>query len=196
MDNNLTEIVIVLDRSGSMASIAKDMAGGLDTFFEEQKKEPGKALVTLAQFDDKYEVIYSGVDLREVPKTKLEPRGWTALLDAVGKTINEVGSRLAATPEEKRPGKVLFLIITDGYENRSTEFTKKQVKDMIEHQTSKYSWQFVYLGANQDSFTEGLALGINTTANYVASVAGTKGMLGDVGLSTRRYRSNLGYTTK
>lgn len=116
MDQTHTEIVIVLDRSGSMQNIRSDMEGGLNRFFEEQKAEPGRCSVTLTQFDDEYEITYSGKDLREVPQVVLVPRGGTALLDALGRTINEVDQRLTDTPERDSPDRVIFVIVTDGEE--------------------------------------------------------------------------------
>ncbi len=193
MDLNHTEVIIVLDRSGSMVSIKSDMEGGLDQFFAEQKKEPGRCTVTLAQFDDKYEVVYSGRDLKDVPKAFLDPRGMTALLDAVGKTINEVGSRLAKTEEKDRPGRVIFLIITDGCENASREFSPKQVKTMIKEQTDKYNWLFVYLGANQDAFAEAGNLGILTARNFAANSVGTHALYDSLSRGVSDYRGGRGY---
>jgi len=193
MDLNHTEVIIVMDRSGSMEAIKSDMEGGLDQFFADQKKEPGRCTVTLTQFDDRYEVVYSGKDLKDVPKAALEPRGMTALLDAVGKTINEVGDRLAKTKEKDRPGRVIFLIVTDGCENASHEFSHAQVKKMIEEQTSKYNWLFVYLGANQDAFAEANKLGILIANNFVANSVGTQALYGNVSRGVSDYRGGRGY---
>ena len=193
MNQDHTEIIIVLDRSGSMNLIKNDMEGGLNQFFEEQKKEPGRATVTLTQFDTEYDVVYSGIDIQSVPKAELVPRGGTALLDAVGRTIHEVGSRLSKTPEADRPGRVIFLIITDGQENSSREFTSEQVKALIKEQIEKYSWQFVYLGANQDAFAEAGHLGINIAVNYKADSAGARGMTSGMSAGVKSYRKGKGY---
>ncbi len=193
MNDNHTEVIIVLDRSGSMQQIRGDMEGGLDRFFEEQRKLPGRCTVTLTQFNDHYEVVYAGRDIKDVPKAELVPAGNTALLDAIGRTINEVGKRLADMPEADRPGRVLFLIITDGQENASREFKRQDIKRSIEHQAEKYSWQFVYLGANQDSFSEAQMLGISVARNYVASAAGTSELMASVSKGTERYRGGGGY---
>jgi uncharacterized protein YegL len=168
MRKDLTEIVLVVDRSGSMASIRTDAEGGINTFIEQQQKEPGHANFTLVQFDTMYEFVHSGVPIRQVPHFTLEPRGSTALLDAVGRTINETGSRLAKMNEADRPGLVVFLIVTDGEENSSREFTREQIRKMIEHQQSVYNWQFTFLAANQDAFAEAGAMGIHQdgAANY------------------------------
>jgi hypothetical protein len=165
VDTEKTEIVVLVDRSGSMASVRADMEGGFNTFISKQKELPGKCSVTLAQFDDKYELVYQNKPLAEVPNLDLVPRGWTALLDAVGRTISEVGDRLRKTPEHKRPGKLLFMIITDGQENRSVEFKREKVKEMVKHQTDKYQWDFIFLGANQDAFLEAEKLGIFGTSS-------------------------------
>lgn len=187
------EIIVVLDRSGSMASIKEDMEGGFNTFIDEQRKLPGTATVTLAQFDDEYDIVYQARPLADVPKLQLIPRGWTALLDAVGRTIASVGERLEKTPEGDRPERVLFVVITDGEENRSKEFTNEKVREMVKHQTEKYSWQFVYIGANQDAFASAGAMGIAQAVNYAASAAGVRGMTANLGNSTRNYRSGQGY---
>jgi len=152
---------MVIDRSGSMESIRADAEGGINTFIQSQQKGAGEALFTLVQFDTEYEFVHRGVAIGEVPRYSLVPRGSTALLDAVGRAINETGSRLAALPEPERPGLVVFVIVTDGHENSSKEFTRDKIRQMIEHQQSVYQWQFTFLAANQDAFAEGATLGID-----------------------------------
>lgn len=179
MKKNLTELVFILDRSGSMYNLVEDTIGGFNSMIENQKKEPGEAYVTTVLFDDHYEILHDHVNLKELhPITDKEyyARGCTALLDAVGKTINYIGTRLNNTPESERPDKVIFVITTDGYENSSKEFTKIQIKDMIEHQQNKYSWTFIFLGANIDAVSEASNLGINTdfARTYIANENGTK----------------------
>lgn len=169
MNNALTDITLVVDRSGSMAAIREDAEGGINTFVAEQCKQSGEAMLTLVQFDTKYEFLYRGAPIREVAKYELLPRGSTALLDAIGRAIVETGARLARMPESERPGLVVFVITTDGQENASREFTKPQIKQMIEHQQQKYGWQFTFLGANQDAFAEAHAMGIRETG--VSNVA-------------------------
>jgi len=168
MRTDLTDITMVIDRSGSMDSIKTDAEGGINTFIESQKSEPGEALLTLVQFDTEYEFVHQGVPIGSVPKFKLVPRGSTALLDAVGRAISEAGTRLAAIEEAQRPGLVVFVIVTDGAENSSKEFTREKIREMIEHQQSAYKWQFTFLAANQDAFAEGASLGIAQagTAGY------------------------------
>lgn len=194
MRENLTEMVFVLDRSGSMSGLAADTIGGFNELIEKQKKLEGDAYVTTVLFDHEYEVLHDHVALGEVaPLTDKEyfARGSTALLDAVGRTINAVGARLAATPEEERPAHVVFVITTDGMENASREYTAKQVREMVEHQQQKYSWQFVFLGANMDAVSEADKLGISAShaANFTPSQRGVSMMysraLHDVVMCTR-----------
>ena len=160
MRTDLTDITMVIDRSGSMQSIQSDAEGGINSFIEQQKQEPGEANVTLVQFDTDYEFVHSGVPISQVSAFKLVPRGSTALLDAVGRAINETGARLAAMEESLRPGLVVFVIVTDGEENSSREFTRDQIRTMVEHQQSAYKWQFTFLAANQDAFAAGGSMGI------------------------------------
>lgn len=193
MKQGLTDIVVVLDRSGSMSRIKRDMEGGFDTFIAEQRKLPGEARVTLAQFDSRYESVYEGKSLAEVPPLVLEPRDMTALHDAVGRTIEATGRRLAALPDEERPERVLFVVITDGGENASTDFTGARVAEMVKHQTDKYNWQFVYIGANQDAIANAAAMNISVASNFVANAAGTSDMFGGVTRGVTSYRSGGGY---
>jgi len=158
--SDLADVTLVVDRSGSMSSIREDAEGGINTFVQEQAKQPGEALLTLVQFDTEYEFVHRAVSVSRVPHYKLVPRGNTALLDAVGRAINETGERLAKIPANDRPGLVVFVIVTDGQENSSKEFSKAKIKELIEHQQSKYNWQFTFLGANQDAFAEAGGLGI------------------------------------
>lgn len=168
MRNDLTDLTVVLDRSGSMASCQSDAEGGLNTFIEKQKATPGECLFTLVQFDTEYEFVHRGTPIQNVGRCTLEPRGSTALLDALGRAINETGQRLQAMDEAQRPGLVAFLVITDGQENASREFSKPQIKQMIEHQKSVYNWQFTFLGANQDAFVVAGSMGFPAAnvANY------------------------------
>ena len=161
MKQDFTDITLVVDRSGSMESIKSDAEGGINTFICEQAREPGEVLLTLVQFDTEYDFIHKGVPIQKVPRYKLVPRGSTALLDAVGRAINETGERLAKLPESDRPSLVIFVVMTDGHENSSHEFTKAQIKSMIEHQQQAYNWQFTFLGANQDAFAEASEIGID-----------------------------------
>ncbi len=160
MKTDLTDITLVVDRSGSMQDIRDDAEGGVNAFVERQAKEPGQALLTLVQFDTEYEFLHQGSLISQVPKYNLVPRGATALLDAVGRAINETGQRLSVMSEQDRPGLVVFVIVTDGYENSSKEFSKARIKEMIQHQQEKYGWHFTFLAADQDAFAEAREMGI------------------------------------
>lgn len=178
MKKNLTEMVFILDRSGSMSYLVDETIGGFNSMIESQKNEDGEAYVTTVLFDNYYELLHDHVNIADIePITRKEyyARGCTALLDAIGKTINNIGARLNDTPEEERPEKVIFVITTDGYENASREFTKAKIKEMIEHQQSKYSWVFMFLGANMDAVDEASSLGISASHShtYTASAEGT-----------------------
>ncbi len=170
MKTDLTDITLVIDRSGSMASIQSDAEGGVNSFITEQAKHPGEALLTLVQFDTEYEFLHRGVPIGKIPHFQLVPRGSTALLDAMGRAINETGERLAKLAEADRPGLVIVVIMTDGQENSSREFNREQIRKMVEHQQSKYNWRFIYLGANQDAFAEAQGMGIplSAAANFDA----------------------------
>ncbi len=163
-DCSLADITLVIDRSGSMRSVQAEAETGINAFIREQAAQRGRANLTLVQFDTEYEFIHRGVPIGEVPPYTLEPRGMTALLDAVGRAINDVGERLAALPEEARPGVVVFAVITDGHENSSREFSKAEVREMIAHQRNVYNWQFTFLGADAAAFDEASALGISPDA--------------------------------
>ena len=178
MKADLTDITLVVDRSGSMEEVREDAEGGVNAFIAEQSKEPGEALLTLVQFDTEYEFLHKGVPIAQVTKYQLTPRGMTALLDAVGRAINETGERLAKMDEAARPGLVVFVVMTDGLENSSKEFTKDRLKEMIERQQKEYHWHFTFLGANQDAFAEAGDMGIHAAgvANYdTAKGAGAYG---------------------
>ena len=179
MKENLTELVFILDRSGSMSGLETDTIGGFNSMLEKQKKESGEAFVTTVLFDDKYEVLHDRYDIKGVnllTEKEYYVRGSTALLDAIGITINNIGKALSDAKEEDRPGKVLFVIITDGMENSSREFSYEKVKKMVEHQKSKYAWDFIFLGANIDAIKTANSFGISAdmATNFVSDSAGTQ----------------------
>src|SRR5690554_1640502 len=149
MGSNLTEIIFLLDRSGSMGGLENDTIGGFNAFIEKQKQMNGKTIVTAVLFDHEYQLLWNGIGAEDAKLTSKEyyVRGTTALLDAVGKTILDVGRRLLTLPEEERPDKVIFVITTDGMENASREFTHQKVKELIKHQQERYNWEFIFLGA-------------------------------------------------
>jgi uncharacterized protein YegL len=160
--SDLTHLYFLLDRSGSMQSIKADTEGGFAAFVDEQRSSPdaGECRVTLTQFDNAYEVVYSGVPLADVPPLQLAPRGGTALLDAMGRLITDAGAALAALPEDERPGTVVVAVMTDGHENASTEWTHPAIKALVEQQTNDYRWQFLYMGADQDAIEVGASIGV------------------------------------
>lgn len=180
MNRNLTEIIFLLDRSGSMSGFEMDTIGGFNSFIEKQREAEGETLVTTVLFDDKYEILWNGIKAERAKITKKEyfVRGSTALLDAVGKTIIDVGLRLSNTSEEERPGKIIFVITTDGMENASREFTQAKVKELITHQQEKYNWEFIFLGANIDAAREADNIGIskNNAFKFEASNSGVRDM--------------------
>ena len=178
MMKNLTEIVFILDRSGSMAGLEDDTIGGFNAMIEKQKNEEGDAFVSTILFDNYIEVIHDRVDIRKVrPMTRRDyyVRGCTALLDAVGRTIRHIGNVHKYAREEERPEKTLFVITTDGMENASREYSYERVRRMIEHEKEKYGWEFIFLGANIDAAREAARFGIteDRAVNYHADSVGT-----------------------
>lgn len=193
MNKNLTDINVVLDRSGSMITVAKDTIGGYNTFLKTQQEADGEAVLTLVQFDDKYEIVYEGKNIKDVPPLTSEtfiPRGWTALLDAIGKTIVSTGERLAKMNEEDRPANIIFVILTDGMENQSKEYTKSTISEMIKHQTEVYNWDFVFIGANQDAIAVGSSMGFmaGNSMTYASNETGTKEVFASMSIATSAYR--------
>ena len=178
MKKNLTELVFILDRSGSMAGLEADTIGGFNAMIEKQKGEEGEAVVSTVLFDNETEVIHDRVDIRALgPMTRKEyyVRGCTALLDAVGRAIHHIGNVHKYAREEDRPEKTLFVITTDGMENASREYTYDRVRRMIGRQKERYGWEFIVLGANIDAAREAARFGISEdrAANYHADSQGT-----------------------
>lgn len=175
---NYTDLTLIIDRSGSMQSISNDMEGGFSTFLAEQKASGDDIKVSVVYFDSQYEISFTEKDIKDVDGIKIIPRGSTALFDAIGKTINLTGERLSKLNESERPNRVLIYTITDGEENSSVEYASEAVKRLVQHQRDVYSWDFVFLGADIDSFSVGNSLGIgaSSSANFTRSSAGVKGM--------------------
>lgn len=188
-----THIICVLDRSGSMSSIMKDSIGGFNTFLKQQKELPDDATITVALFDDKYELLYDNVDIKEVKditETEWFPRGTTALYDAIGKTINNDKALIKRMKKKDRPNKVLVCVVTDGYENASQEFNLDQIKTLIKD-CENDDWNFIYLAANQDAFDVGSSFGISgaNTYTYTASADGVFNMSTTLNNAAVNYRS-------
>ena len=179
MKKNLTELVFILDRSGSMAGLEADTIGGFNAMLQKQRGEPGEAVISTVLFDNETDVIHDRISLDRVPaltEKEYYVRGCTALLDAVGGAIHHIGNVHKYAREEDRPEKTLFVITTDGLENASRRYTYDKVKSMIERQREKYGWEFLFLGANIDAAREAARFGIlaDCAADYHADSIGTE----------------------
>lgn len=178
MKDNLTEVVFVVDMSGSMGPYTSDTIGGYNKLIEDQKKGEGEAVVTTVFFNTGYSLIHDRANIKTVnPITEKEyrPNGCTAMLDAVGKTIDDIGKKLDSLAEDDKPSSVIFTIITDGLENASSDYSWKQVQNMIKEQREKYNWIFTFIGANIDVMDVSSNLGIDArlAKSYTASSRGT-----------------------
>lgn len=190
--NEKTHIICILDRSGSMSSIMSDSIGGFNTFLRKQKELPDEATITVALFDDKYELLYDNVDIKKAEELTEEvwfPRGMTALYDAIGKTINNDRAKLKKLGNEA-PAKVLVCVVTDGLENASREFNNDNIKNLIKS-CEKDDWNFIYLAANQDAFDIGTSFGISgiNTFTYTADSIGVSNMSHTLNEAATSYRS-------
>jgi uncharacterized protein YegL len=170
-----TLLVLVIDRSGSMESIREDMEGGIKSLIEEQAKEEGICLVTLVQFDDRYEVLADDVPASELLQYRLVPRGSTALLDALGRTISHVRARIESLDQASRPDHVIVAVVTDGLENASKEWSHLQVTDSVKARIDE-GWHFTFLGSNQDAIQEGGKMGVaaGSAMGFAATPTGTR----------------------
>ena len=187
-DTDLTHTYFLLDRSGSMQSIRAATIEGFDTFIAEQRNAPGRCRVTLAQFDNHYEEVYTDLPIAEIGGLVLEPRGSTALLDSIGRLVTTAGERLAALPDGQRPGTVIVGIMTDGQENASHEYRYADVKALIERQTDEFSWQFLYMGADQDAIEVGARLGVDADHSLTYSRANVGPAMRATSDNMRTYR--------
>ena len=168
MRNDLTHVALIVDRSGSMSSCREEAQEAVNSFVKQQAEGVGECRVTLVEFDHVYAAVYTDVLAAVAPKYVLEPRGMTALLDAMGHTIHSLGQRLAAMAEDDRPGLVVVVVMTDGHENASKEYTHVGVAEMVKVQQEKYGWQFVFLGADPTVAAAAVALNVSadTSASY------------------------------
>jgi Mg-chelatase subunit ChlD len=201
MKKDYTDIRIVLDESGSMASIRNDTIGGVNTFIKSQKEAPGVATFTLAKFNStsSFAIIQNMVDIQEANELSTHtfiPNGGTPLLDAIGTCVTSAGETYAGMKEEDRPEKVVIVIVTDGEENESRKYTKNQISEMIKHQTDTYQWSFVFLAANQDAIQSGTDMGFSAkmSMSYSANAAGVAGSYGALSANMTRMRSSTGAT--
>lgn len=178
MKKGLTELVFILDRSGSMSGLESDTIGGFNSVLTKQQTEEGSANITTVLFDDKYELLHDRYNITKISKISEKEyfvRGTTALLDAIGKTIHKMGNVQKYSTDDERAEKVMFVIITDGMENASREYSYDRIKNMIDHQKKKYEWEFIFLGANIDAVETASRFGISEdrAANYHADGEGT-----------------------
>lgn len=184
-----TEIIAIIDASGSMASLATETIASFNKFLDEQKTVPGEGRMTVARFDTSVYPIYSGVPLSAAPHLNKQTYligGYTALYDAIGATLNGEGARIA---KEAWADKVICVIVTDGLENASKEYTNEQIKKNIAH-AEQHGWSFIYMGANQDAFSVSANLGsTGQSVHYAASAAGTQSAYATASISTRSLRS-------
>ena len=179
MKKNLTELVFILDKSGSMSGLEKDTIGGFNSLLDQQRKVDGECVITTVLFDNRYELLHDRIDIRAVqPITGKEyfVGGSTALLDAIGKTIHKIGTVQKNTTEDYRAEKVMFVIITDGEENASRHFSSAQIRQMIQRQKERYGWEFIFLGANIDAVETAGRFGIDAdrAVDYVPDGEGTE----------------------
>jgi len=196
MVQNYTHISVILDRTGSMESIRDDIIGGFNTFLHQQQQQEGKATLTLVQFDtqDPYEVVHHWKLIAEVPnldhKTYV-PRASTPLYDAIGRGINDLEASIAKLPESDRPSQVMMVVITDGYENSSQEFTKAKVTEMIAEKKKEHNWQFVFLSADLEAMKDAMTMGIEkqSSLQFARSGQGSARAFQSLSKQTSDYRS-------
>ena len=195
MKKGLTEIVFILDRSGSMSGLESDTIGGFNSMIAKQKKVEGEAVISTVLFDDRFEVLHNRVPLELVrPMTSKDyyVRGSTALLDAIGRGIKKIGNVQKYTPEDFRADKVIFIITTDGMENASREYSYESIKKMVERQKEMYNWEFIFLGANIDALETAERFGIrrDRAANYHSDGKGTRMNYDVLGEAISNLRTN------
>jgi len=195
MKQGLTELVFILDKSGSMHGLENDTIGGYNSFIETQKQQPGSANLTTVLFSSGYELLHDRINLADVAQLNendYQVGGNTALIDAIGRTIDQIGQSLSDTAEDDRPEKVLFVIITAGMENASRRYTADDVRQKIPPQKDTYNWEFIFLGANIDAVETASRFGIgaNRTASYHSDSRGTRRNFDSLSPSITRFRSS------
>jgi len=197
MNNDFTELIVILDASGSMMKRKQDVIGGFNQLIDEQRLQPGRCVVTVVQFSSfgKQRTLVNRKTPSQVAyltDADYRPGGWTALHDAMGSVIDQVGTQLSYLPEWDRPGKVIVAVITDGEENHSQEYTVSQVRDKVSHQQDVYSWEFLFTGANQDAVLKGESLGVKKdfSATYQDSKGGYRKTFRGISLATSALRQD------
>ena len=198
MKKDLTEVVFILDKSGSMSGLEKDTIGGFNSLIEKQRKEPGDAIVSTVLFSDNSKVIHNRVNIKDIPlltTNEYYVSGCTALLDAVGNAINYISKKHNESNNDDVPEKTIFIITTDGQENASREFTYSKVKNLIENMKENNKWEFIFLGANIDTIAEAKRFGIdeNNAVNFNCDKIGVEINYEclDKAISTIRKEKNL-----
>lgn len=194
----LTEVIFVIDKSGSMSKFKEDTIGGFNSFIDKQRDGEGDVNLTLVQFNHDYHPIFESKKINEIEyltEQSYIPEGTTALLDAVGRTIDDIGK--VFDKREGKPENVIFCITTDGLENSSSDYTKDMIKEKVEHQTNNYGWNFIFFGANIDSFAEADSIGVHNTTNYDFTSKGTRALYSTLSTMTDDLRTTgeLHYTT-
>lgn len=194
MRQDLTEILVILDRSGSMSGVKSTTVESLNKFIMEQRAFPGEANISIYQFDTMFDYIRNSENIKTtklLDNDEYQPRGGTALYDAMCYGIDEMGKKLASTSENNRASKVMCVVLTDGEENASKAFNKFQVQERVDRQSKSYNWQFIYLGANQDAIMSAQSLGIaaGNAANYMSTDIGTQVAFAAAGGATSAYRT-------
>lgn len=191
MVQDYTEILVVVDISGSMAGIAKDMSGGINKLIEDQKMVQGKCLVTLVEFGSRSRTVFEGIPIENVLPYEIHVDGLTALNDALCMSVDRLGVRLAAMPEDQRPAKVVVIVVTDGAENASQEFTREDATSRVKIQSETYGWQFVFLGANIDAFAVGDSYGFAAASSvqYDSTPESAQALMFEASASLSGYRS-------
>lgn len=190
-----TAIQLIVDRSGSMERIRVEAENSINSFIKSQRVLPGEATIQIIEFDDSYDVVVPSTNIQNDISYKLIPGGLTALNDAIGRGVQELGSQLAALTEDLRPAKVIVVIITDGAENASREFTQSAVREMISHQKDVYGWDFLFLAANQDAVLTASAYDIDSGSaiSFGANAAGVRGVTATMDSYVEGTRSGRGY---
>lgn len=197
MKENFTDITVLLDKSTSMSDCIEQTLSGLNEYIEDQKKVDGKCTLSLFTFDTNYHCLFNGVDIQDVKPVTIDqcqPSGCTALMDSLGKSIDDAGQRLAVMKEEDRPSQILVVILTDGEENSSKEYTSDKIKQMITTQQNDFAWNFVFLGADFDAFKTAHLFGVSADNVHNYDKAQTRKTFSNLSSTTRSYRTSKDVT--